>query len=86
LFNTVKNSMQNSVDRKVSLIQGDITQAGLGMSAQSREELCREVSIVFHAAATIRFNENLKLALQTNVIGTQEVVDVCKEMPLLAVS
>jgi fatty acyl-CoA reductase len=86
LFNTVKNGMQNSVDRKVSLIQGDITQAGLGMSAQSRGELCREVSIVFHAAATVRFNENLKSALQTKVIGTQEVVDLCKEMPLLAVS
>jgi fatty acyl-CoA reductase len=86
LFNTVKNSMQNSVDRKVSLVQGDLTQEGLGISAQSREELCREVSILFHAAATVRFNENLKLALQTNVIGTQEVVDLCKEMPLLAVS
>jgi fatty acyl-CoA reductase len=86
LFNTVKNGMQNSVDSKVSLVQGDLTHAGLGMSAQSREELCREVSIVFHAAATVRFNENLKLALQTNVIGTQEVVDLCKEMPLLAVS
>ena len=78
--------MQNSVDRKVSLVQGDLTQAGLGMSAQSREELCREVSILFHAAATVRFNENLKSALQTKVIGTQEVVDLCKEMPLLAVS
>jgi fatty acyl-CoA reductase len=82
----VKNNIGNSTERKVSLIQGDLTQTGLGMSAQSRDELCREVSIVFHAAATIRFNEDLKLALQINVIGTQEVVNLCKEMPLLAVS
>lgn len=78
--------MKDSMDSQISLIQGDITQPGLGISAQNREELCREVSLVFHAAATIRFNENLNVALQANVIGTQEVVNLCKEMPLLAVS
>jgi fatty acyl-CoA reductase len=78
--------MKDSMESQVSLVQGDITQPGLGISAENREELCREVSIVFHVAATIRFNENLKLALRTNVIGTQDVVNLCKEMPLLAVS
>ena len=78
--------MKDSMESKVSLIQGDLTQRGLGISAQNTEELCREVSIVFHVAATVRFNENLKMALQTNVIGTQEVVNLCKEMPHLEVS
>jgi fatty acyl-CoA reductase len=85
LFEDVKKDM-NSIKRKVSLIQGDLIETGLGLSPQNRQELCQEVSIVFHAAATIRFNENLKVALQTNVIGTQEIVNLCKEMPLLAVS
>jgi thioester reductase-like protein len=76
----------NSVQRKVSLIQGDLLETGLGLSPQNRRELCQEVSIVFHVAGTIRFNENLKVALQTNVIATQEIVNLCKEMPLLAVS
>ena len=74
------------MEMQISLVQGDITQPGLGISAHNREELCREVSIVFHVAATIRFNENLKVALQTNVKGTQEVVNLCKEMPHLTVS
>jgi fatty acyl-CoA reductase len=78
--------MKNSVEHQVSLIQGDITETGLGLSAQNREELCREVSIVFHVAATVRFNDNLKVALKTNVIGTQEIVNVCKDMSHLAVS
>ena len=78
--------MKDSKESQVSLVQGDITQPGLGISAHDREELCREVSIVFHVAATIRFNENLKVALRANVIGTQEVVNLCKEMPLLTVS
>ena len=78
--------MKDSMESQVSLVQGDIQQPGLGISAHDREELCREVSIVFHVAATIRFNENLKVALQTNVIGTQEVVNLCKDMPFLTVS
>jgi fatty acyl-CoA reductase len=78
--------MKDFMESQVTLVQGDITQPGLGISAQIKEELCREISIVFHVAATIRFNENLKVALQTNVIGTQEVVNLCKEMPILAVS
>ena len=86
LFDTVKQSMTDSMESQVSLVQGDITEPGLGLSAQNREELCQEVSIVFHVAATIRFNENLKVALQANVIGTQEIVNLCKDMPLLAVS
>nr|AGM32690.1 fatty acyl-coA reductase like protein [Coptotermes formosanus] len=83
LFDDVRKDM-NSVQRKVSLIQGDLLETGLGLSPQNRRELCQEVSIVFHVAATIRFNENLKVALQTNVIATQEIVNLCKEMPLLA--
>jgi hypothetical protein len=86
LFDTVKRNMEDSVEHKVFFIQGDITETGLGISAQNKEELCRDVSIVFHVAATVRFNENLKVALKTNVVGTQEVVNLCKEMPLLAVS
>jgi fatty acyl-CoA reductase len=78
--------MDYSVKNKVSFMQGDLTQPGLGLSTQDRQELCREVSIVFHVAATVRFTENLRVALQTNVMGTQEVVNLCKEMPLLAVS
>lgn len=73
------------MESQVSLVEGDILQPGLGISAHDKEELCREVSIVFHVAATIRFNENLKVALQTNVIGTQEVVYLCKDMSFLKV-
>jgi fatty acyl-CoA reductase len=78
--------MTDSMESQISLVQGDVTQPGLGLSEQNRKELCQEVSIVFHVAATVRFTENLKVALQINVIGTQELVNLCKDMPLLAVS
>ncbi|KAJ4442001.1 hypothetical protein ANN_11865 [Periplaneta americana] len=80
VFNTVRRNYTQPM-KKVIPMMGDITQPGLGLSPKDRDRLCREVSIVFHAAATIKFNENLKVALQTNVMGTQEIVYLCKEMP-----
>ncbi|PSN33943.1 hypothetical protein C0J52_19347 [Blattella germanica] len=68
VFDTVKSKLNMPLEHKVFPIFGDITQMGLGISAQNRDRLCREVSIVFHAAATIKFNENLKVALQTNAL------------------
>jgi fatty acyl-CoA reductase len=86
VFDIVKTVSKIAVESKVLLIQGDIAQRGLGLSTQDRHQLCREVSIVFHVAATVKFNENLKVAIQTNVTGTQEVVGLCKEMSIITVS
>lgn len=44
------------------------------------------VSIIFHAAATIKFDENLKLAVEINVHGTKEVIGLSKEVKNLKVS
>ncbi|KAJ9597823.1 hypothetical protein L9F63_011318 [Diploptera punctata] len=83
VFDTVKRCLKLPLEHKVFPVPGDITQTGLGISVQNKDQLCREVSVVFHAAATIKFNENLRVALQTNVMGTQEVVELCKQMPLI---
>jgi fatty acyl-CoA reductase len=86
VFDIVRTDSKIAVESKVLAIQGDIAQRGLGLSTQDRHQLCREVSIVFHVAATVRFNENLKVAIQNNVTGTQEVVGLCKEMSNITVS
>lgn len=59
---------------------------GLGISHTDRELLRREVNVVFHVAATVRFDEKLKIALGINVNGTKEVVQLCKEIKNLHVS
>lgn len=56
------------------------------MSSQDRATLIREVSIVFHVAATVRFDEKLKLAVPINVRSTRDVVNLCKEIMNLKVS
>lgn len=39
-----------------------------------------QISIVFHVAATVRFDEKLKTATAINVQGPKEIVELCKKM------
>jgi fatty acyl-CoA reductase len=45
---------------KLVAIQGDITIPGLGISETDLNSLISDVSIVFHSAATVKFDEPLK--------------------------
>lgn len=38
------------------------------------------MNIVFHVAATVRFDEKLKLAVGINVNGTKEIVNLCRDI------
>lgn len=42
--------------------------------------LHENVHIVFHSAATVRFDEPLKVAVDMNLIGTKRVIDLSKRM------
>lgn len=70
---------------KLVAINGDCGQAGLGLSLTDRQNLIENVNIVIHAAATVRFDEKLKLAIDINVYGTKDVLNLCKEMQKLKV-
>lgn len=48
--------------------------------------LCKNVSIVFHSAATVKFDEKLKLSVTINMLGTQRLVELCHRMASLDVS
>lgn len=48
--------------------------------------LCRTVSIVFHSAATVKFDEKLKLSVTINMLGTKRLVELCHRMMSLDVS
>lgn len=68
---------------QIVAIAGDCSQPNLGISWQDRTTIIREVTIVFHVAATVRFDEKLKLAVPINVRSTRDVLNLCKEIPNL---
>lgn len=52
----------------------------------SRSRLISEVNIVFHSAATVRFNEQLSIAVDINLKGTKSVLELALEIKNLIVS
>jgi fatty acyl-CoA reductase len=46
--------------QKIIGIEGDMLDPGLGISDENKELLAEKVHIVFHSAATVRFDEPLK--------------------------
>ena len=70
---------------RVVAIPGDCTITGLGLTITDRQKLLSDVNIVFHAAASVRFDENLKYAYNINVSGTADVVELCRQMKNLKV-
>lgn len=70
---------------KIVAIAGDCSMAGLGLKIPDRQTLLSNVDIVFHAAATVRFDEKLRLAVSINVNGTRELIELCAQMQHLQV-
>ena len=50
------------------------------MSEADRARMKSEINIVFHSAATVRFNDLLSKSVSMNVRGTKELMDLAKEM------
>ena len=67
-------------------VEGDTSCLGLGLSPTDRQTLIDNVSIVFHCAATVRFDLTADHMILINVRGTRDVVYLCKELKKLEVS
>nr|CAD7403844.1 unnamed protein product [Timema poppensis] len=81
LFDRLKSEQDGVLSRKVVGVAGDVLiSPDLGLSLADKELLCRDVSIVYHGAATIRFDEPLKRAVMLNTRGTRQMLELAKEM------
>jgi fatty acyl-CoA reductase len=71
---------------KVSAVEADIEQPGLGMSSADREIILKShVSIVFHVAANVRLNKPLNVAMKTNTSSVIGILQLCDELPQIKV-
>ncbi|XP_052871515.1 fatty acyl-CoA reductase wat-like [Anopheles cruzii] len=55
----------------------------LGMEATAEARLLTETELVFNVLASVKFNENVKNAIATNVGGTQKVLALARRMSRL---
>ncbi|XP_051778737.1 fatty acyl-CoA reductase 1 isoform X2 [Erpetoichthys calabaricus] len=70
---------------KIIPVSSELTQSELGLSREDQEQLGEHINIVFHCAATVRFNEPLKDAVQLNVLATQQLLALAHRMKNLEV-
>ncbi|XP_076163302.1 putative fatty acyl-CoA reductase CG5065 [Ptiloglossa arizonensis] len=66
--------------KKIYPVKGDISLPEVGLSPEDKNMLIEKVNIVFHAAATVKFNEPLKVAVDLNLKAIDFVIKLCKDM------
>jgi fatty acyl-CoA reductase len=59
-FKTCDRIKSEILSSKLEAIDGDITKPELGLSPDDRQKLIANVSVVFHSAASVKFNDPLK--------------------------
>uniref|UniRef100_A0A8C6QX96 Fatty acyl-CoA reductase n=2 Tax=Nannospalax galili TaxID=1026970 RepID=A0A8C6QX96_NANGA len=82
LFEKVKEICPN-VHEKIRPISADLNQSDLAISKEDMQELLSGTNIVFHCAATVRFDAHLREAVQLNVIATQKLLLMASQMSKL---
>lgn len=71
--------------QKIVAVSSDLTEPELSLSSEDQKLLTENVHVVFHCAATIRFNEPLKHAMQLNVLATQKMLSLAHRMKQLQI-
>ncbi|KAJ3641617.1 hypothetical protein Zmor_028114 [Zophobas morio] len=71
---------QSEFKGKIFVIKGDCGLPGLGISQFDRETLINDTTCIIHIAATIKFNEHLRLAAYVNVRAVQDLLNLAKQV------
>lgn len=83
-FDVLRQTKKNCSDN-VFIVDGDVSLPNLGLNDKDREMLVKEVDVIFHCAATVRFDEPLKQATYINVRAPMDLLRMAKEMKQLRV-
>ena len=70
---------------KVIAVGGDLVMEGLGISAEVRATLVRELDVIINVAASVNFNDPLLDAIQINYMGSMRMLELAKECQNLLV-
>ncbi|KAF5279407.1 hypothetical protein FQA39_LY05517 [Lamprigera yunnana] len=70
--------------KNIEAVAAELTRPNFGMNNEDLMVIQEEVEVVFHTAATIRFDETLKVATDTNVKGTEELLKLCAKLQRLS--
>jgi len=84
IFNGIREKQPEQLE-KIVAVEGDLTVDNLGLGWQDESELIANVQIVFHCAAIIKFNEKLKVAINSNTTGIWRIIQLSLKLKDLKV-
>lgn len=68
-----------SVMNKIFAINGDFMEVNSGISASDFELLTKNINYIMHCAASVKFDEPLKIAVQMNTISTRNMLHLAEK-------
>lgn len=72
-------------DEKVTAIAGDISLPDVGLKEKDKQLVIEEVDVIFHCAATVRFDDSLRVSTELNVRSIRDLLAIAKQMKQLRV-
>ena len=75
LFERYGNRLSDFVREKVEVVDGDVTQSGLGLNADAADFLRKKLDIVINSSGLTDFNPDLRDALATNTDAVVNIVE-----------
>ncbi|XP_012158352.1 putative fatty acyl-CoA reductase CG5065 [Ceratitis capitata] len=83
LFERVRQEQPQAL-KKVHAIAGDCSELGLGINEKDLK-LLQNVNIIYHSAASVRFDDPLRDAILMNTRGTYELIKIAETLKQLKV-
>ena len=65
---------------KVEVVEGDVSQPGLGLDAETQARLARSLDVIVNSAGLTDFNPDLRDALSSNVDSTIHLVEFLRQV------
>lgn len=78
-FSLARKEVPNLAE-KIIAIGGELGEENIGLSEEDLALLIDRVNILFHVAATVKFNEKLKIAVELNVVAVRRVLEFAKKL------
>ena len=85
LFDRLRENRPKAFDKLIP-VTGDVSEEGLGLPKVERQFLIDRVSIIFHVAASVRFDDPLRDAIFMNTRSTRDICILAANMKKLVVS
>jgi len=79
LYERYGGGLAQFLSERVEVVEGDVAQAGLGLSQEGSESLQRKLDLVINSSGLTDFNPDLRDALATNVDAAVNVVEFVRK-------